>query len=222
MKLVYIKCAKVASSVYWSAVYWNCNVCERFLKILVSSRIWCLQPRATDRKSEHRVVKNPRPGPDPVQTRSRSGPRSSLSLCDWPFLLLMTSTMDGGKKPTRSVPLWVSWMWPFQRPSMCCSITCRGRDGSLRAPGTWYNPRPRIHEWMSEYQVSSRLQSRFRRTEDRIHSLLILTCFIRTRNKHLIPPQKNSHLLTKLQNKTKFELKLIITIGSSSLTFMCC
>lgn len=61
---------------------------------------------------------------------------------DSPFLLLMTSTMDGGKKPTRSVPLWVSWMWPFHRPSTCCSNTCRGRDGSLRAPGTWYQPAP--------------------------------------------------------------------------------
>lgn len=40
-----------------------------------------------------------------------------------PDLLLRTSTTDGGKKPTRSVPRWVSWMWPFHRPSECCSRT---------------------------------------------------------------------------------------------------
>lgn len=68
-----------------------------------------------------------------------------LSRWHWPFLLLMTSTMDGGKKPTRSVPLCVSWMWPFQRPSTCCSNTCRGRDGSTRAPGPRCPPQQSPH-----------------------------------------------------------------------------
>lgn len=40
-----------------------------------------------------------------------------------PARRLRTSTTEGGKKPTRSVPRWVSWMWPFQRPSECCSKT---------------------------------------------------------------------------------------------------
>lgn len=40
-----------------------------------------------------------------------------------PDLRVMTSTMDGGKYPTRSMPLWLSWMCPFQRPSTCCSKT---------------------------------------------------------------------------------------------------
>lgn len=42
-----------------------------------------------------------------------------------PARLLRTSTTDGGKNPTLSVPRCVSWMWPFQRPSECCSRTWR-------------------------------------------------------------------------------------------------
>lgn len=42
-----------------------------------------------------------------------------------PVLLLMTSTMVDGKQPTRSFPVRLSWIQPFQRPSGCCSKTCQ-------------------------------------------------------------------------------------------------
>lgn len=89
-------------------------------------------------RTSHPVMAGARsPGPP----RNMPYTCSRLAVSPWPGLdlparLTMASPREDGKYPTRSLPVLLSWIQPFQRPSGCCSRTWPDKVRGARLGGT--------------------------------------------------------------------------------------